>query len=81
MTAALGVGGLIGAIGAMALGGRRLAAPLGIALVFWRLPIAFMGPLPKSHSLGSCSRSSVQPTASRTLPPLRCSNDSSRTGF
>ena len=46
MTAALGVGGLIGAIGAMALGGRRLAAPFGIALVFWGLPIAFMGPLP-----------------------------------
>ena len=46
MTAALGVGGLIGAIGAMALGGQRLAAPFGIALVFWGLPIAFMGPLP-----------------------------------
>jgi MFS family permease len=46
MTAALGVGGLVGAIGAMALGGRRLAVPFGIALVFWGLPIAFMGPLP-----------------------------------
>jgi hypothetical protein len=46
MTAALGVGGLIGAIGAMALGGQRLAVPFGIALVFWGLPIAFMGPLP-----------------------------------
>ena len=45
MTAALGVGGLIGGIGAMALGGR-LAVPFGIALVFWGLPIVFMGPLP-----------------------------------
>jgi len=46
MTAALGVGGLIGAIGAVALGGHRLAVPFGIALVFWGLPIALIGPLP-----------------------------------
>ena len=46
MTAALGVGGLLGAIGAMALGGHRLAVPFGIALVFWGLPIVLMGPLP-----------------------------------
>lgn len=46
MTAALGVGGLIGAIGAVALGGHRLAVPFGIALVFWGLPIVLMGPLP-----------------------------------
>jgi MFS family permease len=46
MTAALGVGGLIGAIGAMALRGQRLAVPFGIALVFWGLPIFFIGPLP-----------------------------------
>lgn len=46
MTAALGVGGLIGALGAMALGGHRLAVPFGVALVFWGLPIALMGPLP-----------------------------------
>jgi MFS family permease len=46
MTAALGVGGLVGALGAMALGGRRLAVPFGISLVFWGLPIALMGPLP-----------------------------------
>ena len=45
MTAALGVGGLLGAIGAMALG-YRLAVPFGIALVFWGLPIVLMGPLP-----------------------------------
>ena len=47
MTAALGVGGLIGALGAMALGGRRLAVPFGISLAFWGLPIALMGPLPE----------------------------------
>jgi MFS family permease len=47
MTAALGVGGLVGALGAMALGGRRLAVPFGISLVFWGLPIALMGPLPE----------------------------------
>jgi hypothetical protein len=44
MTAALGVGGLIGAVGAMTLGGRRLAVPFGVALVFWGAPIAFIAP-------------------------------------
>jgi hypothetical protein len=47
MTAALGVGGLLGAIGAMTLAGRRLAIPFGIALVFWGLPIALIGPWPE----------------------------------
>jgi MFS family permease len=42
MTAALGVGGLIGALGAFRLAGRRLAVAFGIALVFWGLPIALM---------------------------------------
>jgi len=46
LTAAIGVGGLIGAIGAMTLGGRRLAVPFGLALVFWGLPIALMAPRP-----------------------------------
>jgi MFS family permease len=46
MTAAIGVGGLVGAIGAMALGGRRLAVVFGLALVFWGAPIVLMGPLP-----------------------------------
>jgi MFS family permease len=44
MTAALGVGGLVGALGAFTLGGRRLAAAFGVALVFWGLPIALMAP-------------------------------------
>jgi MFS family permease len=46
MTAAIGVGGLIGAVGAMTLGGRRLAVPFGVALVFWGIPIALIGPWP-----------------------------------
>jgi MFS family permease len=47
MTAAIGVGGLVGAIGAMTLGGRRLAVSFGLALVFWGLPIMFVGPWPE----------------------------------
>jgi MFS family permease len=46
MTAALGVGGLIGAFGALTLVGRRLAVPFGLALVFWGLPIALVAPRP-----------------------------------
>ena len=46
MTAAMGVGGLLGALGAMMLGGRRLAVPFGVALIFWGAPIALIGPLP-----------------------------------
>jgi MFS family permease len=44
MTAALGVGGLIGALAAFRLAGRRLALAFGAALVFWGLPIALMAP-------------------------------------
>jgi MFS family permease len=44
MTAAIGVGGLIGALGAFALTGRRLGAAFAVALVFWGLPIALMAP-------------------------------------
>ncbi len=46
LVAALGVGGLIGAFGALTLEGRRLAVPLGVALVFWGLPIALVAPRP-----------------------------------
>jgi len=42
MTAALGVGRLLGALAAFRLEGRRLAVAFGIALVFWGLPIALM---------------------------------------
>ena len=47
LTAAIGVGGLLGAFGAMTLGGRRLAAPFGLALVFWGLPITLIAPRPE----------------------------------
>jgi MFS family permease len=46
LTAAIGVGGLIGAIGAMTLRGSRLAVPFGVALVFWGVPIALIAPKP-----------------------------------
>ena len=46
LMAAIGVGGLVGAFGAMTLEGKRLAAPLGVALVFWGLPIALVAPRP-----------------------------------
>jgi MFS family permease len=46
MTASIGVGGLLGALGAMALGGKRLAVAFGLALVFWGLPIALIGARP-----------------------------------
>ena len=36
-----GEGGLLGALGAFTLGGRRLAVVFGGALVFWGLPIAY----------------------------------------
>ena len=46
LTAAIGVGGLLGALAAMALEGRRLAVPFGLALVFWGVPIALVAPRP-----------------------------------
>ncbi|MFL5919889.1 MAG: MFS transporter [Gaiellaceae bacterium] len=46
LTAALGLGGLLGAFGAMTLQSRRLAVALGVALVFWGLPIALLAPKP-----------------------------------
>jgi len=47
LTAALGVGGLIGGFAAATLG-RRLAVPLGLSLVFWGVPIALVAPLPET---------------------------------
>ncbi|MGN6430538.1 MAG: MFS transporter [Gaiellaceae bacterium] len=46
LTAAIGAGGLIGAVGAMTLGERRLGATFGLALVFWGLPIILIAPRP-----------------------------------
>jgi MFS family permease len=42
MTAAIGVGGLVGALRAMTLQGRRLAVPFALSLVFWGLPITLI---------------------------------------
>jgi MFS family permease len=50
LTAALGVGGLFGAFGALTLEGKRLAVPLGIALIFWGLPIALIAAWPNLAS-------------------------------
>ena len=47
MTAAIGVGGLLGAIGAVTLERRRLAVTFGVALVAWGLPIVLLAPLPE----------------------------------
>jgi MFS family permease len=47
LTAAIGVGGLIGALWAMALEVRRLAVVFGIALVFWGAPIILLAPRPE----------------------------------
>jgi MFS family permease len=44
MTAAIGVGGLLGALGAMTLRGQRLAVSFAVSLVFWGLPIALLAP-------------------------------------
>jgi MFS family permease len=46
LTAAIGIGGLVGAFGAMTLDGRRLALAFGVALVFWGGPIALIAPRP-----------------------------------
>jgi MFS family permease len=46
LTAAVGVGGLVGAFGALSLKGRRLAVPFGISLVFWGLPIILIAAWP-----------------------------------
>jgi MFS family permease len=46
MTAALGVGGLVGALAAYTLAGRRLAVPFALALVFWGVPIALVAGMP-----------------------------------
>jgi MFS family permease len=47
LTAAVGVGGLIGAFGALSLEGKRLATPFGVALVFWGLPIMLVAAWPQ----------------------------------
>jgi len=46
MTAAIGVGGLLGAVGAVTLEPRRLAKTFGFALAFWGIPIVLLASWP-----------------------------------
>ncbi len=46
MAAALGAGGLVGALAALMLEGKRLGTPLGIAVAFWGIPIALVAVRP-----------------------------------
>jgi MFS family permease len=47
LTAAVGVGGLLGAFGALSLKGRQLAVPFGVSLIFWGFPIALIPAWPR----------------------------------
>jgi MFS family permease len=47
LTAAIGLGGLVGSVVALSLVGRRLAGPFALALVLWGLPIAAIAVWPK----------------------------------
>jgi MFS family permease len=47
LTAALGAGGLLGAVVSPALTGRRLAVPFGVGLILWGLPIALIAAWPE----------------------------------
>ena len=46
LAAAIGAGGLVGALGASSLRGERLAPPFAWALVVWGVPIMLFAPLP-----------------------------------
>jgi MFS family permease len=48
LTAAIGAGGLLGAVGAISLRGERLAPPFAWAIVFWGLPIMLIAPLSRA---------------------------------
>jgi MFS family permease len=46
LTAAIGAGGLLGAVVSPALAGRRLAVPFGVGLILWGVPIALVAAWP-----------------------------------
>jgi hypothetical protein len=46
LTGAIGAGGLVGALAAATIHGRRLARAFALSLVFWGLPIALVAPHP-----------------------------------
>ena len=81
LTAAIGAGGLLGALGAVSLRGERLAPPFAWALVFWGVPIMLIAPLSQalpiiallavvgaanSVSTSRASRSSSAPSPTRS---------------
>jgi MFS family permease len=47
LIAAIGAGGLLGAVVSPALAGRRLAVPFGVGLLLWGLPIALVAAWPQ----------------------------------
>lgn len=46
LTAAMGVGGLVGGLGSATLAGRRLAGPFALGLLAWGIPIALVAAAP-----------------------------------
>ena len=46
LNAAIGLGGLVGALGALGLGGRRLQGVFVVSLALWSLPLALIGAWP-----------------------------------
>ena len=48
LSAAIGVGGLVGAFVSLSLSGRRLAPPFAIGLLLWGLPIVAIGAWPEA---------------------------------
>jgi MFS family permease len=46
LTAAMGVGGLLGGLGGATLAGRRLAVPFAVGLLAWGIPIALLAAAP-----------------------------------
>ena len=69
LNSAIGVGGLLGAVAAAALVGRRnLASPFGIGIVLWGVPIALIGLWPEPSPRCSCSGCSASGTRSSTSP-------------
>ena len=46
LTAAMGVGGLLGGLGSATLAGRRLAGPFALGLLAWGVPIALLAAAP-----------------------------------
>ena len=69
LNAAMGIGGLIGALAAFTLIGRkRLASDFGLGIVLWGAPLAAIGIWPTAGSRSSPSPCSGSATRSSTSP-------------